>query len=274
MNMDTFENPLVQQMNEQLSKISPHLKVSKASCYGEKIRSLGVIFPLKGNSNLVKSLKRLGFEETFKEKRNGSFIQRMELYIHYDKYAIYQGDVGKYAMLYIDNVYDFKRHGLFGSPYDVEFPIVVNSRGGRHTFRKECEEGFIEIKEVMEGEEPLTREDMFPKNSESFLYGWIDREGNTYACSFEGHFRAAEALCQEKGIQCYNDERALEEAGWIKISRKAPYTPDNVGSKSIYFNSWECRATQAQIDKLYDLGLEDDTYFKHMLQEMDDNLEK
>lgn len=274
MNMDIFENPLVQQMNERLSKISPSLKISKVSHCEDKIMSVGVLFPLKGNANLMKSLKKLGFEETFKEKSNGAFMQRMEFYIHYDKYAIYQGDVGKYAMLYIDNVHDFKRHGLFGSPYDVEFPIVVNSRGGRHTFRKEYEEGFLKIKEVGENEEPLTREEMFPKNSDSFLYGWIDREGNTYACSFEGHFRAAEALCQEKGIKCYNDERALEEAGWIKISRKAPYTPDNVGSRCIYFNLWECRATQAQIDKLYDLGLEDDMCFKHMLQEMDDNYER
>lgn len=274
MNMDIFDIPLVKQTNEKLKQVDESLKVSKVSHCEDKIMSMGVIFPLKGNANLIKSLKRLGFEETFKEKRNGAFMQRMEFYIHYDKYAIYQGDVGKYAMLYIDNIHDFKRHGLLGNPYDVEFPIVVNRSGGRHTFDEKYEEGFIEIKEVLEDEEPLTREEMFPKNSESFVYGWIDREGNTYACSFEGHLRAAEYLCQEKGIKGYNEERALEEAGWIKISRKAPYTPDNVGSRYIYFNSWECRATQKQIDTLYDLGLEDDIHFKYMLQEMDDNLER
>lgn len=58
MNMDIFENPLVQQMNERLSKISPSLKISKVSHCGEKIMSVGVLFPLKGNANLMKSLKK------------------------------------------------------------------------------------------------------------------------------------------------------------------------------------------------------------------------
>ena len=269
--MNTFENPMVKQMNEKLKDIDSNLKIARVGSSENKIRSLGVIFPLKGNSDLIKSLKKLGFKEDYREKRNGSFMQRMEIPIHYDKYAIYQGEIGKYAMLYIDNIHNFKRHGVLGNPYNIEFPIVVNRNGGRHTFDPEYEKGFLEIKEVLEDEEPLTREEMFPKNSDSFVYGWIDRDGNTYACSFEGHYRAAEYLCKEKGMKVYNEERALEEAGWIKISRKTPYTSDNKNSRCIYFNSWECRATQAQINTLYDLGLDKDRHFQYLLQEMDDD---
>lgn len=271
--MNKFEHPIVQEINKKIKKIDPDLEISMVSSYGDedKIRSVGVILFLKGNSDVIKALKRMGFQETQREKRNGSFIQRMEMSIHYDKYAIYQGEIGKYSMLYIDNIHDFKRHGVLGNPYDIEFPIVVNRNGGRHTFDLEYEKGFLEIKEVLEDEEPLTREEMFPKNSDNFVYGWIDRDGNTYACSFEGHYRAAEYLCKEKGMKVYNEERALEEAGWIKISRKAPYTSDNKNSRCIYFNSWECRATQAQIDTLYDLGLDQDRHFQYLLQEMDDD---
>lgn len=264
-----FEHPLVQQINEQLSKINPTLNISRVTHNGEKIMSVGVIFSLKGNSNLIKSLEKLGFKKTYKTKSYNSFMQQMEMHIYYDKYAIYQGEIGKYAMLYIDNIHDFERHGLLGNPYNIEFPIVVNRNGGRHTFDEKYEEGFLEIKEVLEDEEPLTREEMYPKNSKSFIYGWIDREGNTYACSFEGHYQAAEYLCKEKGIKSYNEERTLEELGWIKISRKAPYTPENEGSRYIYFNSWDCKATQSQINTLYDLQLDNDRHFQYMLDNME-----
>ena len=264
-----FEHPFVQQINQKIKNINETFEISNVSYQEEKICSVGISIPLKGNTKSIDALKRLGFSKTHKQRaRNGSFIQKMELHVNYDKYAIYQGKVGKYSMLYVDNVYDFKRHHVLGNPYNTDFPIVVNNYGGRHTFDEKYEEGFIEIKEVLEDEEPLTREEMYPKNSDAFVYGWIDREGNTYACSFESHYRAAEALCQEIGIKGWNKEQALETAGWIKISRKPPYTPDTIGSQEIYYDLQHCKATQAQIDKLYDLGLENDRTLKYMLRNM------
>lgn len=273
--MNIFEHTMVKEMNKKFEEKGLDIKISKVSHSGDKVMSMGVSFPLKGSSELIQSLKRLGFEKAYKEKRNNAFYLKMEYAVNYDKYAIYQGEVGKYAMLYIENIWDFRRHGILGNPYDTEFPIVVNRNGGRHTFDEKYEKGFLEIKEVLEDEEPLTREDMFPKNSKDFVYGWIDREGNTYACSEEGHYRSAEYLCLEKGINSYHEEETLEELGWIKISRKTPYTPDNKKSQCIYFNSWHSVVTQAQIDTLYKLGLDSDPHFEYLLRASEkDNYER
>lgn len=268
-----FNHPIVKEMDVKIKQIDESLSISSISSCEGKIRSVGCFLPLKGNADIIKRLKRIGFIEHYREKRGDSFYQKMECHINYDKYAIYQGPIGKYSMLYIDNIFDFKRHGILGNPYNIDFPIVVNRNGGRHTFDKKYEKGFLYIKEVLEDEEPLTREEMFPKNSKDFVYGWIDREGNTYACSFENHYRAAEYLCLEKGINSYNEERTLEEAGWIKISRKAPYTPENEGSQNIYIDH-NIKITQAQINTLYDLGLDNDRTFKYLLKYFEEEFER
>ena len=265
----------MKKINAALLKIDKDLKVSRIAGHDNKIMQVGVSFPLKGSISKTRALEEMGFHKRRKELRNGSYFQIMEKDINYDKYAIYKTSFGGLkAVLYIDNERDFYRHQVFGKP--AYFPMLVNRQGGRCPFDEEIDKrnGFLYIKEVLEDEEPLTREEMFPKNSESFLYGWIDREGNTYACSFEGHYPAAEALCKEKGIAKYNEERALEKAGWIKISRKAPYTPENVGSQCIYFDLRECQATQSQINTLFDLKLNDDPLFEYMLREMEDNYER
>lgn len=130
------------------------------------------------------------------------------------KYAIYKGIVGLYAKEYFDKIDPelFERRGVLGW-YNITpdcLPIVVNSVGGRCSFYP-VEDNFVEIIEVDENQEPLAREQQFPKNSPEFYFGWISPDGDTYNSGFEGHSRCADLLCKEMGIETYSGERYLEE---------------------------------------------------------------
>ena len=135
--------------------------------------------------------------------------------------------------------------------------MIINRMGGYTSFDEEYEKrkGFVRIVEVEENKEPLTLEQMFPKNSEKFFWGWIDPEGNTYACEFESHSSCAAAICGEFGFSEYRGERELGEKGWIKVSREAPYTPENRSSRTIFMNG--VFITKKQADALFDIDLYD-----------------
>ena len=178
------------------------------------------------------------------------------------KYAIYKSKVGLYAKEYIDTLEGCK--DLLGG-YNVkqeDLPIVVNRAGGRCSFYP-VESNFIKVIEVGENEEPLTREQCFPKNSPEFDFGWISPEGDTFNTGFQGHYRAAEMICKEYGYKSYNPERELEEKGWVKISRRVPYTPDN-WEKFIYAEG--SIITKKQADTLIDLGYATNDQFQFLLK--------
>lgn len=262
---DIWNDEIVINLNKKLKEIDENLSIGVISFSEDKIHSVGITIQVKGNANLIKKLEILGFEKTFREKGvNNKFYQKMTYNIHYDKYAIYKTEYGLRASLYIDNYPDFKRNRIFGNP---DFPMIVNRVGGHTSFILEYEEqrGFIGFKEVLEGKEPLTREEMFPKNSEKFLYGWIDLQGNTYTCSFENHHISAESICKELGFSSYNSEKELEKRGWIKVSRKAPYTNENRNSRTVY--SAKLKFTKDQIKTIYKEKLDADKYVRWMLEE-------
>ena len=182
------------------------------------------------------------------------------------KYAIYKGSVGLYAKEYFDKIDPelFNARGVLGwrRIKEEDLPIVVNNAGGRCPFYP-VEDNFVEIIEVEEDEEPLTREQCFPKNSTEFEYGWISPEGDTYNTGFEGHYRAAIMICAELGYRDYLAERQLEVKGRIKISRKPPYVP-GIYKKQIFAN--DSRITKKQADTLIDLGFSSDKYFKLLVE--------
>lgn len=183
------------------------------------------------------------------------------------KYAIYKTKVGLRAMEYYDKIDPelFQRMGVLGWQKITEdrLPIVVNSAGGRCSFYPVGED-FVKIIEVNEDQEPLTREEMFPKNSPEFEYGWISPDGDTFNTGHEGHYRAAEMLSKEYGYKDYCPERELEEKGWVKIGRQAPYTSDN-WRKFIYAKNM--KITKKQADALLDLGYGSDPEFRFLVEE-------
>ena len=180
------------------------------------------------------------------------------------KYAIYRGEVGLYAKKYIDTMEGCK--GLLGAENITadRLPIVVNRAGGRCDFYP-IEDNFVEVIEVEDGQAPLTREQMFPKNSPDFYFGWISPDGDTFNCGFEGHIECANMICRELGIRTYNGERYLEDHGWAKTLREVPYTPDNWRSRQVWAK--DLFLTKKQADALYDAGLYDAENVRIMVEE-------
>lgn len=262
-----YENPIVMNMDKQVKKISEDLSITRVGSCNGKVYDVGLTIPIKGNKEIIEKLEEIGFYKEIKEKNmSGHYVYRMYYSIVYDKYAIYQTPFGLRAELYIDNMRDFKRHSIFGNP---DFPMIVNSNGGHCPFIEEIDRkhGFLYFKEVPEDEEPLTREERYPKNSNKFFYGWIDPMGNTYTCGFEGHYTCAGAICRELGIDAYNAENELEKRGWLKVSRPAPYNPDNKNKRTIYTDS--LRITKKQADTIYELRLHEDRYVRRLLKEFE-----
>ncbi len=183
------------------------------------------------------------------------------------KYAIYRGKVGLYAREYYDKIDPevFEEMGVLGwrNIREGALPIIVNADGGRCSFLPVAD-NFIEFREVDKGQDPLTREECFPQNSKEFEYGWISPDGDTFNTGHEGHYRAAEMLCKEYGYKDYYPERELEEKGWVKIGRRAPYTPDN-WEKFIYAK--DLKITKGQADALVDLGYSSDPEFRFLVEE-------
>lgn len=168
------------------------------------------------------------------------------------KYAIYSTEYGGYyAKEYIDNLKDCKN--LLGGwlVKQEDLPIVVNRVGGRCPFYP-VEENFVKIIECGEDDEPLTREQMYPKNSDKFEFGWIDTDGNTYTCGYEDHYRSAEAICEELGCKTYNAEKKLEDMGWLKVTGS---WMRGEFEKKVY--AIKMFITKKQADTLFDLGLID-----------------
>lgn len=269
-----FEDKIVVEMNKKLKQIDENLSIGCVSSCEDRVVSLGLSIVLKGNKDKIKQLEKLGFKKKYKEKvynsylgkfgnEKGYFVQKMEKPIHYDKYAIYKTPFGLRYSLYIDNYQDFKRNYILGSPH---FPMIVNKRGGHCYFDEEIEKknGFLYFKVVLENESPLTREEMFPKNSDKFFYGWIDPIGNTYTCSFENHYDCASEICEELNFEGYNPEKTLEDKGWLRISRPVPYNYENLNKRTIYSTKFEF--TKKQVDIIYDLNLQDDDNVKWILK--------
>lgn len=183
------------------------------------------------------------------------------------KYAIYQGKVGLYAKEYFDKIDPelFINRGVlcWERIKEEDLPIVVNNAGGRCSFYP-IKDNFKEIIEVEEDQEPLTREQCFPKNSPEFEFGWISPEGDTYNTGFEGHYRAAIMICTELGYRGYMEESQLEEKGWIKISRDTPYTFETLHKQRIYTSG--LKMTKKQADTLIDLGFSSDKDFKMLVK--------
>lgn len=134
------------------------------------------------------------------------------------KYAIYKTPIGLRATEYADT-----KQGIADYPYIKEssLPVIINSVGGYTSFIEEYEKekGFSHIVEVDDETYPLTREEMYPKNSDQFYWGWVSPDGDTYTCSYKGHAEAADFIAKELGYKGYSAENYLEELGWIKITR-------------------------------------------------------
>lgn len=175
------------------------------------------------------------------------------------KYAIYKNKIGLRAVEYADT-----KKAIRDFPYIKEeyLPVIINNMGGYTSFNLEYEKqkGFIEIIEVSKDKEPLTREQMYPKNSPDFEYGWISPDGDTYNTGHEGHLYAADAICNELGTTTHCGESELESKGWVKVTGS---WDKGVLEKAIYVKDFYI--TKKQADSLYELGLWETGYVSAMI---------
>ena len=168
-------------------------------------------------------------------------------------YAIYQKGLGKIAREYIDT-----REGLIAGRYmyirESELPVVISRFGDACTFLPEAEEkkGFIGFKTCRDNEEPLSREEMYPKNAEEFSMGWISPGGDTYACGFAAHIYCAEAICRDLGYDSRNGQRTLEKLGWAEVTKNL----HEGGCPMVHVGGGEGLLTEAQIACLEKLGID------------------
>lgn len=171
------------------------------------------------------------------------------------KYAIYSTSYGGfYAYEYIDTLNGCKN--ILGGHLirEIDLPVIVNHVGGHCSFDPN-QDNFVKIIECRENEEPLTREQMYPKNSDKFKYGWIDTEGNTYACGHTDHIDSADCICKELGYDTYNGEAELENRGWIKVTASW-----RGGRRETRVYPHDGFVTKRQYETLFDLGLHDIDY--------------
>lgn len=165
-----------------------------------------------------------------------------------ETYAIYKGNIGLYAWEYVEHKEDAKDFLFYPYTTEKDYPLIVNRMGGKTSFVAN-DPTFVEFRTVNEGEDPLTREEMYPKNHPDFEYGWIDLEGNTYACSVEEHYDAAKAICKELFTEeQYNAERFLEKQNWIKVTRPSTF------AQGLFVE--DCAISKAQYETLVNLGFD------------------
>lgn len=145
--------------------------------------------------------------------------------------------------------------------YD-ELPVLINRMGGKQPFMDDIDRqrGFFEIREVEDGDDPLTLEEQYPVNSDSFEYGWIAPDGTTYATAYEDHSHAADVICNALGYSAYGCERELEKRDWVKVT-------SSLHSDDAYtVVSDSCKITQEQADKLIELGLDSNITCRRLLK--------
>lgn len=271
---------IVKQEERELKKIDDSLSIFRIMYRPESNlpESFGIRVKTKGNKELIQKLTRYGWKADKKVKVGNSiypwdknttpyYVQELTKCLRYRKWAIFQGKIGLCAVEYVDDEYYLKDNFPYIRPKVL--PILVNGYGGYTSFTEDYGNNkFIKIIEILEDDEPLTLTEQYPKNSDDFLFGWIAPNGDTYHCGFEGHSNCADMICKELFPDTYicGAESHLEELGWIKVSRKVPYTPYNQNSRSVYFLSMTRDLTKAQVDTLFKLDLQDDENIEYLIK--------
>lgn len=75
----TYENQAaIVEENRKLKEINPDLSIGRTGVSGNKVISIGVSIPLKGNSTKIRQLEEDGWKSVFRKKRANQIIQYMD----------------------------------------------------------------------------------------------------------------------------------------------------------------------------------------------------
>lgn len=63
----------IDEINEKIKSIYPKLELSSFGIYENTVISLGLMLPVKGNSEIIKKLESIGFKKIYRQRSSGSF---------------------------------------------------------------------------------------------------------------------------------------------------------------------------------------------------------
>ena len=177
------------------------------------------------------------------------------------KYAVYRSDTGYYYYDYIDTPEALADTEFAGIIPQEKLPVVLDGRGGYYHFKSD-DYAFDKLIET-DSVPPLPLEDMFFKNDPHFRLGWISPDGDTYSCSYTNHTKCASFVAAKYYPEARSAERALDRAGWLKIIDSWNGKEETHGQ---YVHSESGYITRKQADKLFDLGLYENSEVKELIR--------
>lgn len=178
------------------------------------------------------------------------------------KFAIYKAETGFYYQEYIERMEQLEGTGLEKIVTKDMLPVIISDNGGFHRF-SDNDYGFVRLIES-DKDCPLTIEEMYFKNHESFKLGWISPDGDTYSCSYTNHTKAATHLAEKFCPGAKYPERALGRAGWLKVIDSWDGV-ERTHSQFVY--STFGKITKRQADTLFDLGLYNNPEVQDMIRD-------
>ena len=180
------------------------------------------------------------------------------------KYAIYKSETGYYYHPYCDTLESLKGTKFEKIISKEQLPVVITGESGYFKF---TDKDYMFVKIVESEGCPLTLEEMFFKNQDTFKLGWMSPEGDTYSCNYTNHTKAAVMLCEKYFPTAELPERTLGKAGWLKIIDSWDGTQREHGQ---FVYSLTGKITKKQVDKLYDLGLYNNEEVQKMIADCED----
>ncbi|MBR6101949.1 MAG: hypothetical protein IKP95_05945 [Ruminococcus sp.] len=179
------------------------------------------------------------------------------------KYAIYKSETGYYYGEYYDTLEAMKDSPFYGIVTEDKLPVVVRDGGYYH-----FDENDYMFDRLVECEgRPLTLEEMYFKNQDTFKLGWMSPDGDTYSCDYTSHTKAAELICEKYFPYARLHERALGKAGWLKIIDSWDGVHREHGQ---FVYSLTGKITKRQADRLFDLGLYNNEEVRRMIADCED----
>ncbi|MBR1592580.1 MAG: hypothetical protein IJ666_06185 [Ruminococcus sp.] len=182
------------------------------------------------------------------------------------KYAVYKSDTGYYCREYVETMEQIAGTAFEHFVTEEKLPIIIDSGGGYSEF-SEKDYRFVKIIET-DKEPPLPVEKMYFKNKKDFKLGWMSPDGDTYSCDYTGHTKAAKYLAAKFFPGSKLPERALGKGGWLKIIDSWNGT-EREHSQFVY--SLSGKITKRQADRLFDLGLYNNTEVREMIKECEND---
>lgn len=177
------------------------------------------------------------------------------------KFAIFKSKVGEYFRLYADTMESLAGSGFEDIITEEQLPVVLDGSGGYSTFDPK-EPTFVEIIET-EKDVPLSLERMYPVNSPDFRLGWVAPNGDTYACNYYSHDKCAAMIVEKYYPLSRFPESTLFRKGWVQIIDSWDGVQRKHGQ---YVHAEYGKITKKQADKLYDLGLYNNSEVRELIK--------